>query len=155
MLKGNVFVSLDDQHGVFFHTAKCGLQIPKIVHQALKRSESKWGNSGAVARVIFNEMTCKDPFGLDGFGIVSEVVDNDCFILSINDRIQKIGIMTEDMKLVNFFTFEKYLQFTLLGLEWKSLCRDSYDHVFERYGSHYAQAPSFNLTDPVLRRAGF
>jgi len=154
MFKGNVFVSLDDQHGVFFHTAKCGLQIPKMVHQAIKRTESKWGNSGAVARVIFNEMTCKDPFGLDGFGIMSEVVDNDCFILSINDRIQKIGLMTEDSRLVKIFGFEQYLRINAVGLEWKALCGDSYNYVFESH-HNYAILPSFNITDQALRRAGF
>lgn len=151
MFKGNVVVSLEDHYPIVLHTAKCGLQIPKMVHRALKRSESKWGNSGAVARVLFGEMTSKDPLGLDGFSIASDITDNDNFILSINDRLQKIGLMTEGPKLFKVYTFEKFLELDERNLEWKTLHRDSYDYAFEHGGFI---VPSFCLNQNNIRMAG-
>jgi hypothetical protein len=149
MFHANVVVSLDDQHTVIFHTSKEGLRIPKIVQRALKRSESKWGNSSAMARIILGEMTAHDPMGLDGFGVVPEVVDNNNYILTINDRIQKIGIMTELQTLIKVWTFEQYL--ALPGqMEWQALHYKTYDRALEECG---AGNLGYNLTAGLARRS--
>ena len=73
---------------VFLYAHWSGSDLPEILACALKRGRERWDDAPYLARIIFNDMTQGDPQSLTGFGISTDLTDNE-YPLLVVDTIQQ------------------------------------------------------------------
>lgn len=59
----------NDNKAVFFYTHWTGSELHHTLASALKRGESRWGDAGYLARIIFSEMIKNKVLDTTGYGI--------------------------------------------------------------------------------------
>lgn len=65
----NVIITEGDGTGVALYTHWTGSDLPVVLKAALKRGESRWNDTGYLARIIFSDMIKGYETDLLGFGI--------------------------------------------------------------------------------------
>jgi hypothetical protein len=119
MSNANVYIK-DGRKGFYLSTKK-GETLPKTLQLALNRGRDRWGDTPALARIIFSEMTHKEMMTNTGFGISTAIGDNDNFVLVIDDKNQKIGVFSETGTKLKDYTFNAFVGFTDDKLTWAKL----------------------------------
>ena len=120
MSKGNIYIK-NENGGIYLYTAKDGSRLPKILKKALIRGRGKWGDTASLTRVIFSEMTQNEPLSLNGYGISTQLTDNEEFILVVDDRKEKVGIFGESGRMYTSLSFESLVDRPDLNLEWNRI----------------------------------
>jgi hypothetical protein len=84
--RGNIKIG-----GVYLYTHWAGSEISQILRDALKRGRSRWTDESYLARIIFCEMIKHDVMGTTGYGISTEIIDNEHDILEVNCDKQTVN----------------------------------------------------------------
>lgn len=91
--RGNIQVKENAaDNGVFFYSHWGGSDLPKIVSSALKRGQSRWGDTPYLARIIFCEMIEGDERGETGYGISTQECDPNYPLIIVNDGDRTVQI---------------------------------------------------------------
>src|SRR5277367_1592057 len=136
--RANVYIK-HGSSGVYLYTQTRGDSLPKILRSALLRGRKRWGNTPVLTRIVFGEMIGSDVLNLDGFGISTELSDNDKYILVVDDQGERVGIFTESAKCLGFLPFEEYVNLPDDMLNWRSL-GGGYEAVEQDYDHDLANA---------------
>lgn len=93
--RGNVFfvdgVSGKQLAGIYMYTHWSGGFLPAIVRAALKRGEGRWGDSQYLARIVFCELVQEAVMEETGFGLSTEIGDNEHAIIRVDDTKQRVS----------------------------------------------------------------
>lgn len=118
--------------GVFLYTHWGGFELPLVLQDALKRSESRW-NDSYLGRVIFSEMVKGDVLGTTGYGISTALTDNSYPIIRVDRESQTVSFcrehLTNPTPSIEFvWTFAEYVKLTRAQLEtaWGEACQRSF-----------------------------
>lgn len=123
--KANVYIK---NNGVYLYTAKDGKSLPKLVQKALRRSRALWGDPDSMARIIFSEMIQREVLEPNcAYGISSSMMENDNFIIMIDDRVGKIGFFSEMGAKLLWYDFDEYCDQNNTDLEWGVLLGQDFD----------------------------
>lgn len=126
MSSGNIYVKFGNNKGFYLHTKLGGPSLPKTLKAALLRGKARWGDTATLAGIIFSELSQKEFLKGSGFSMSPDLVDNDNFILVVDDQIQKIGVFGETGRLMSTFTYSDFIQKSDADLEWSKLVRYSF-----------------------------
>lgn len=107
--KGNIYVKHGNGKGVYLYTAKFGHVLPSIVKSALTRVKGQWGDTPSITRAIFAELIQKDVFNINDAGISTSLVDNENFILVVDDKKKLIGVFGESGHCYSIYNFQQFL----------------------------------------------
>jgi hypothetical protein len=119
--RGNIVVKYPNKQLVYLYTAKDGGRLPKILKNSLIRARERWGDTQTLARIIFSELTQREPLGLNGYGISPTLMDNDNYILAVDDKTEMIGAFAETGQRRGLWTFGEFIDKSELSLEWNKL----------------------------------
>lgn len=93
--RANVVVLESNSPGqVYLYTHHEGTYLPLVVQAAMQR-KARWNDSTYLARIIFNAMTAKDPNGETGFGISSQMTDNNHPLVVVDCHKQEVRFTPE------------------------------------------------------------
>ncbi len=81
--------------GVYMYSHWGGGVLPAIVRAALERGKGRWGDPQYLARIIFCEMIQEDVLSETGFGLGTEIGDNEHPIVRIDDEKQRVSFHEE------------------------------------------------------------
>jgi hypothetical protein len=118
--RGNIFVK-SGSSGIYLYTHNNGRQLPQILKNALLRGKSRWGNTPVMTRIIFGEMVQNDILNNDGFGISTELADNDFLLLIVDDSNQRVGVFGEGGECYITYPYETYATLTENKLKWEQI----------------------------------
>lgn len=121
MSSGNIYVKFGNNRGIYLHTKLGGPSLPKTLKAALVRGKARWGDTATLSGIIFNEMTQKDTFKGSGFSMNVDIVDNDNFVLVVDDHNSKVGIFGENGRVIKSFSFNEFISLSNENLEWPKL----------------------------------
>lgn len=119
-MKGNIYVK-DGNKGIYLFSQTKGQDLPKILQNALIRAKDRWGDTPTLTRVIFGELVQKDVLGKTGYALSTTLIDNENFILVVDDRANKIGIFNEYGQKVKEFSYQAFIGLTPETLAWNKL----------------------------------
>lgn len=95
---------------VYLYTHWGGSEIKAILQRALKRRQ-RWNDEPYLTRIIFCEMLEGDLDGETGFGISTEIGDNENNIFEVDCKNQKVKEYKGDTdKIIKEWTFEEFLK---------------------------------------------
>lgn len=93
--RGNVFfvdgTAGKQLAGIYMYTHWSGGFLPAIVRAALKRGQGRWGDSQYLARIIFCELVQESVMEETGFGLSTEIGDNEHAIVRVDDTKQRVS----------------------------------------------------------------
>lgn len=102
--RGNVLIGYKDRPGVYLYTHWEGTELPKTVQKALAK-RWRWDDEAYLTRIIFDEMTDGQHGRENGFGISTDMLDNQIARPIINldcyNKTVTIGC--------SIWTFEEYI----------------------------------------------
>jgi hypothetical protein len=87
--RGNIAIQERDGKRVYFYGHWSGDVLPKIVHDALARRQ-RWDDATYLARIIFCTMIKGQEAGESGFGISTEIGDNEYPVLVVDCQNQEV-----------------------------------------------------------------
>lgn len=96
---------------IYFYTHHSGSELPQILKDALVRGKDRWDDSPYLSRIIFSEMIKDYVMGTTGYGISTEICDNNHEIIYVDPNHQEVYI-DEDS-----WTFEEFINLDLSVLE--------------------------------------
>ena len=105
--RASVFIREQSDQGVYLYTHWGGYELPKDVHKALSRQQ-RWTDAPYLARIVFHEMgggTDKET----GFGISTEMCDNEHLIIHLDCAEQRIGLSPEGETPNHWWTFDRFV----------------------------------------------
>lgn len=76
---------------VYLYTHWGGSEIKNILKTALIRGKERWNDESYLTRIIFCEMIKSDVMGTTGYGISTEVIDNEHDILEVDCDKQEVN----------------------------------------------------------------
>ena len=91
--RGNVYVC-DENEGVYLYSHWGGYRLPETVQKALARQQ-RWSDAPYLARIIFCEMVRGEENEETGFGIWSQLCDNEYAITVVDTNTQSVGFAPE------------------------------------------------------------
>ncbi len=121
MNKASIYIKHPDNKGVYLHTQKMGTALPKILHRALIRGRERWGDTPTLTRIIFSEMTQSNVLEKNGFAISTTLMDNEQWLLVVDDREEKIGIFGESGSCYKMFSLNEFCGLKEADCEWNRL----------------------------------
>ncbi len=77
--------------GIYMYTHWSGSFLPAIVRAALKRGQGRWGDSQYLARIIFCELVQESVMEETGFGLSTQIGDNEHAIVRVDDTKQRVS----------------------------------------------------------------
>ncbi len=98
----------ESKNGVFLYTHWLGSELPVIVQNVLQR-KARWDDPAYLARMVFNAMTRGSEEEETGFGISSELQDNEHPIVVVDCYNQQVGFMPEYVRGIHWFPFDQYI----------------------------------------------
>lgn len=140
MQRANIYVKQGSAPGIYLYTQSKGIVLPKLLKRALERGRERWGDTASLTRIIFAEMMQKDIMSNIGYGISTQLADNENFIIVVDDQIEKIGFFDEAGNKYLDMTFQKFCAMEDRYMEWPNLLRHRYQDA--RVG------PNPNKPDP-------
>ncbi len=87
--------------------------LPSVLQSALVRGKDRANDFQYITRVIFTEMTKGNVMGLTGYGITTEVYDNERDIITFNTDNLTITIGEQS------FSLNDYIKLTIDGFDLK------------------------------------
>lgn len=110
--RANVYVTDGDEDGVYLYTHSGGYDLPCDVKVALTKCW-RWGDNQYLARIIFDEMMngCHD--GATGFGISSQLYDNEHLIVRVDCGRQEVAFLTAEAEQpLHTWSFKEFIRLT-------------------------------------------
>ncbi len=92
--RGNIFVRGRDDAGVYLYTHWSGSDLPTIVKRALARKE-RWDDGPYLTRILFDTLTSGQQGAPTGYGISSEIGDNQYPIVVVDPANEKVAFLAE------------------------------------------------------------
>lgn len=93
--RGNIFfvddARGDEWTGIYMYTHWSGVELPSIVKAALERGRDRWGDSQYLGRILFCELVKDAPMDTTGFGLSTQIGDNEHLIVRVNDAEQRVS----------------------------------------------------------------
>jgi len=93
--RGNIYFvdSESDGHwaGLYMYAHWLGSALPSIVRSALERGSSRWGDSQYLARIVFCELVQTEVLDEIGYGLGTQLGDNEHLIVRVNDLDQTVS----------------------------------------------------------------
>lgn len=83
---------------IVFYTHSCGHELPGALAAAIKAAEPRWTQSSYAARIILHNLLVElgaDPASEYGFGIGTELTDNEYPIFVVDLSLNMVGVVTE------------------------------------------------------------
>ena len=77
--------------GIYMYTHWSGSFLPAIVRAALKRGQGRWGDSQYLARIVFCELVQETVMEETGFGLSTQIGDNEHAIVRVDDNEQRVS----------------------------------------------------------------
>ena len=102
--RGNILI-----HGVYLYTHWNGSSIKEILQNVLRRKQ-RWDDTPYLTRMIFCEMVKEEISEETGYGISTEICDNQYNILKVDCELQKVFEITEDETVVKEWTFDEFIK---------------------------------------------
>jgi hypothetical protein len=78
--------------GVYMYTHWSGSALPALVKAALARGRGRWGDSQYLARIVFCELVQDSVLDETGYGLGTQIGDNEHAIIRIDDTRQRVSI---------------------------------------------------------------
>lgn len=92
--RGNIIVqdAYDDTNtqAVVLYTHWSGTELPETLKAALARGRERWNDGQYLTRIIFCQMIAHDPMGLTGYGISTDIGDNEHPFLVVDVKRQVV-----------------------------------------------------------------
>lgn len=88
--RSNIRLTYSDRNKVVFYQHWDGDTLSDVLKAALKRGKERWDDAPYLARIIFSEMVKDDIEGLTGWGITTEVQEENWFTLDVNLEEQMV-----------------------------------------------------------------
>lgn len=113
--RGNIAVQ-DGGKRVYFYSHWSGSELPAIVQKALRRQQ-RWDDAPYLARIIFNTMTEGCSNSETGFGISTDVCDNEHPIVVVDCDTKKVRFEPEDAQVLDAdgVSFADYIALASVG----------------------------------------
>ena len=93
--RGNVFFvdgkAGKELAGIYMYSHWGGGFLPAQVRAALHRGRGRWGDSQYLARIMFCELIQEDVVGETGFGLSTQIGDNEHSIIRVDDASQRVS----------------------------------------------------------------
>jgi hypothetical protein len=108
--RANVVVKQRDESNIFLYTHWNGSDLPATVQRALKRHQ-RWNDRAYLTRIIFCEMVGNDFMGETGYGISTDIQDNEHPFICIDVDKQMIDVKQSPLNLllpIEGWSFEEY-----------------------------------------------
>jgi len=77
---------------IYMYTHWDGTSLPVTLQDALKRGQSRWDDPQYLNRIIFSEMIQNDVLDDTGYGLSTEIGDNEHEIIYVNHDTQSVLI---------------------------------------------------------------
>ena len=94
--RANVCVKSEWDKPIFFYTHWCGEELPKVIAGSLDRGRERWNDVSYLRRIIFSDMIQGQERDLRGFGISTNILDNEHPILVVDTFSRTVGIAHEN-----------------------------------------------------------
>lgn len=106
---------------LYLYTHWGGSELPRTLQAALQRRQ-RWNDDSYLARIIFCTMLDGDT-GETGYGIATQMPDNDYPILSVHVPSQTVRIVKEEAQdvIIKSWTFEEYCALDFSKHTWSVL----------------------------------
>lgn len=96
---------------IYFYTHWGGSELYDYVRNALDRGRERWTDEPYLARIIFCEMVGDDVKGTTGFGISTEICDNEHNILEVDVKNQKVIVHLMDSDtVISELSFDQFVE---------------------------------------------
>lgn len=118
--KGSIYVK-SGKSGVYLYSNKDGPKLPIILKNALTRGKGRWGDTPSLTRIIFSEMIQKDVFGTNSYAISPALLDNENFILVVDDVKSIVGIFGESGNCYAKYTYDQFISMPDAKLDFMKL----------------------------------
>lgn len=88
--RGNIVIreswprDVRDKEAVFLYTHWQGTELPETLRVALSAARGRWDDGPYLARIVFETMIDKDRGGQTGFGISTQLTDNEYDLLVLH-----------------------------------------------------------------------
>jgi len=80
-----------DLRGIYMYTHWSGSYVWKVVKDALKRGNDRWGDSQYLGRIIFCELVKESLLDTTGFGLSTSIGDNEHTIVRVDDTKMRVS----------------------------------------------------------------
>lgn len=95
--RANVCVITPRHDPIFLYCHWGGTYLPHTVADALRRGADRWDDYPYLARIIFSEMIKDDVMETTGYGISTEILDNEYPIVVVDSADNSIGFCYENV----------------------------------------------------------
>lgn len=93
VIRDNWPADVRDKEAVFLYTHWAGTELPETLRTALRAARERWGDSPYLARIVFETMTDHDRGQLTGYGISTQLTDNEYDLLVLHN--ERVYLLTE------------------------------------------------------------
>jgi hypothetical protein len=127
MHKANIVIKHPNNSLVYLYTVNKGTTLPKILQKGLIRGRERWGDTASLTRIIFSEMIQNDVLGKTGAAISPLLMDNEQFLLVVDDQKERVGVFGESGNMYRKIGFAEYCAMREADLEWNCLVPHLYN----------------------------
>jgi hypothetical protein len=103
VIRDNYPADVRDKEAVFLYGHWSGTELPEIARAALERAEGRWDDAQYLARIVFEDMIADDLGGLTGYGITTQIADNEYDLIVLRPDRQVLARVTEKEYKANGF----------------------------------------------------
>jgi hypothetical protein len=112
--RGNIVLKSKGQPNIFLYTHWSGSELPTVVQNALKRGKGRIGDDPYLNRIIFIELVKDDILSETGFGLSTEVCDNEHYLVVVDHAAKRVYFANEKtpgepLAGTKGWTFEAYI----------------------------------------------
>lgn len=93
--RGNICIK-DRANRIYLYTHWRGSRLPAIVRESLTRGQDRWTDGTYIARILFCDLIKNQERETTGFGISTEICDNEHPILVVDCDTQEVYTEDED-----------------------------------------------------------
>ena len=77
--------------GIYMYSHWGGGFLPAQLRAALARGRGRWGDAQYLARIVFCELIQEDVLGETGYGLSTQIGDNEHSIIRVDDASQRVS----------------------------------------------------------------
>lgn len=110
--RGNIVVRDRGKKDVYLYTHWSGYRVAHDAQDALKAHPDRWNDAPYLARIAFDRMKGDDVTGEGGFGISTELQDNEYPIVRLDSEHKRVEFTTEGDAIGPSWSFADYVKLT-------------------------------------------
>lgn len=110
--RGNIVVRDRGKKDVYLYTHWSGYRVAHDAQKALKAHPGRWDDAPYLARIAFDRMKGDDVSSEVGFGISTEMQDNEYPIVRLDSEHQRVEFTTEAGIAGQSWSFADYVKLT-------------------------------------------